>query len=101
MSGIFNRIKKWFSSKDDSISTTESGVMLIKLLTAVDKTEEIEYDCSEVYNLIDQYAEMIQNGENADELMPLVKHHLEMCIACKEEFESLMRILENSPLETN
>ncbi len=73
--------------------------MLKKLLMAIEKTQEVEYDCSEVYQLLDQYAEMVNNGEDATQLMPLVEHHLEMCPDCREEYDALMRVLEDQPAE--
>jgi hypothetical protein len=61
---------------------------------AITRPEELS--CEEAYNLIDQYADLLQNGEDAASLLPLVEHHLEMCIDCKEEFEALMRALRAS-----
>ena len=72
--------------------------MLESVITAVANTQEVEYDCGEVYQLLDQYVEMVNRGEDASELMPLVKHHLDMCKDCHEEYAALMRVLENQPL---
>jgi hypothetical protein len=60
-------------------------------------TREEEYSCDEVLALMDQFAEMVIQGEDAARLMPLVQHHLEMCGDCREEFEALLRILRSSP----
>ena len=70
--------------------------MLQNLLGAVENTQEIEYDCEEVFQLLDQYAEMVERGEDAAAMMTLVEHHLKMCLGCREEYEALMRILEAS-----
>jgi hypothetical protein len=66
------------------------------LLKKLEITHAEELSCEEAYDLIDQYAELLQNGEEAARLLPLVEHHLEMCFDCKEEFEALMRALRAS-----
>ena len=68
-----------------------------KLIQMLEKTQEIEYSCDEVYNILDQYTELVYQSENAQELMPLVEHHIEICPDCREEFEALLRVLQASP----
>ena len=64
------------------------------LMGMVEKTQEIEIDCGEVYRLLDQYTEMVVRGEDPGQLMPLVKQHLDMCMDCREEYEVLLKMLE-------
>lgn len=64
--------------------------MLIKIV----RTREKELDCGEVYQVLDEFAEAVTRGEDLTELLPMVKHHLEICRDCGEEFEALLRILE-------
>jgi len=68
-----------------------------KLMQMVDKTQEIELSCDDVYQILDQYTELVYQDENSQELMPLVEHHIEICPDCREEFEALLRILQASP----
>jgi hypothetical protein len=70
---------------------------LQKMVDMLAHTREEEYSCDEVLALMDQFAEMVIQGEDAARLMPLVQHHLEMCGDCREEFEALLRILRSSP----
>ena len=71
------------------------GIEMVKgLMEMVEKTQETEIDCGEVYRLLDQYTEMVMRGEDPGELMPLVKQHLDMCMDCREEYEVLLKILE-------
>lgn len=65
-----------------------------ELLLMLDHTEEIEYTCDDAHEVLDLYAEMVQRGEDATALMPLVKRHLELCSNCREEFEALLAALE-------
>jgi hypothetical protein len=47
-----------------------------------------------VFELLDQYTEMIMRGEDVEKMLPMVHYHLKMCSDCTEEFEALKRILE-------
>lgn len=95
---IFDFLNRWFRKKEpksgpESAMTPEAIKGLLKKL---ELTRSEELSCGEAYDLIDQYAELVQKGEDAARLLPLVEHHLEMCMDCKEEFEALMRALRAS-----
>lgn len=68
-----------------------------KLIKMVGNTQEVEFSCEDVYQILDQYTELVYRGEDSTQIMPLVEHHIEICPDCREEFESLLRILEASP----
>lgn len=70
--------------------------MMEKLATMLDQTEPVEMSCDEVFALLDQFAELAARGEDVAKLMPLVKQHLEMCADCREEYQVLATILDNS-----
>jgi hypothetical protein len=65
-----------------------------KMLMMIEKTQDEELSCDEVFELLDVYAEKAARGEDVGDLFPLVEHHLEMCPDCREEYEAVMRILE-------
>jgi len=69
-----------------------------KLLKMIENTKEVEFSCDDVYHLLDQYSEAVVQGKNAEELMPLVEHHIDICPDCREEFEALLRVLQASPV---
>jgi len=68
------------------------------MIHMVDATAEIEIACEEAYRLLDQYADMVLRGEDPAALMPRVKHHLEMCMDCREEFEVLLEALRETTI---
>ena len=72
----------------------ENAAMTVNFLEMLEMTEEQELTCDEVHELIDQYVELKQRGENVEEIMPLVKHHLDICRDCFEEYEALLAALE-------
>ncbi len=69
--------------------------LIPKVITSLENTNIEEYTCDQVYDLLDQFAELIHRQEDAAGLMPLVQHHLEMCGDCREEFDALLRILQS------
>lgn len=63
----------------------------LELLARSDKQE---VSCDEVFVVLDQFAEAMQRGENVLLFMPLIKQHLDVCPACREEYETLLRVLQ-------
>jgi len=64
------------------------------MLALVQATREQELDCEEAYALMDEFAERVKRGDNAADLVPLVQHHLDLCPGCKEEYEALLRMMD-------
>ena len=71
------------------------------VLRSVSITEEDEISCDDVFNLLDQFAEMIKRGEDAAQFMPLVQKHLDMCPDCRDEYESLAIMIDISSENDN
>jgi hypothetical protein len=65
-----------------------------ELLEQLAKTEHQEASCDEVFEVLDIYAEAVAQGEDPQQLLPLVKKHFELCHCCKEEYEALLSILK-------
>jgi hypothetical protein len=68
-------------------------VSLAELSFLADATEAM-LTCNQVFQLIDQYAERAERGEDVTHLMPLVAAHLDMCPDCREHYEALERVLQ-------
>jgi hypothetical protein len=68
-------------------------VRIKAMINMVDATTDVEIACEEVYRLLDEYADMMLRGEDPGRLLPQVKHHLELCMDCREEFEMLLAAL--------
>ena len=67
---------------------------LAKILQALNSTHEVEIGCEDCFEEIDQFVEMLQGGQDPEQVMPLVKHHLDVCKCCHEEFDALVVALE-------
>jgi hypothetical protein len=93
-----DKISKWLRSIWKRTSQQETSEQLIqKLMDMLQRTRSDEISCDYVYAFLDQYTEMVSRGEDAAHLMPLIKHHLDMCQDCQEEYTVLLQILEASP----
>lgn len=88
---MLKRLKKWFRPKQ--VKFEEDSALTVQLLHMLDITHDDELSCGEVHELLDQYVELKLRGEDVDALMPLMKHHLEMCRECFEEYEALLAAL--------
>lgn len=65
------------------------------LLDAILNTQEQELTCGECFELIDQYVELLQSGQDSRALLPAVAHHLAYCHDCDEECQALVAMLES------
>ena len=70
--------------------------LVTNLMHRLTKTHEEELSCDEVFALVDEYAEASQRGEDVVSLKPLIRHHLDMCRECDEEYQALLRVLEGA-----
>ncbi|MBI5838975.1 MAG: hypothetical protein HZB19_02625 [Chloroflexi bacterium] len=66
-----------------------------KMLMMLSNTKDVELTCDEVFALLDQFVELAAQGEDVAQLMPLVKHHLDMCEDCRDEYKVLESIVQN------
>ena len=67
---------------------------LKSMVEMIDHTQEQEIACDEAFHLLDEFTDAVLRGEDTAELMPLVKHHLAMCMDCREEYEVLLKSLK-------
>lgn len=84
---------KLFKRRPKTAQVPEQTSMKM-LLRSIAMTEEQELSCDEVYALVDQFAEIVKRGEDGSLLMPLVQKHLNMCPDCREEYEALLKMME-------
>jgi len=87
------KLFKLFTHRKQTVQDPEQASIQV-LLRSVAMTDEQELSCDEVYALVDQFAEMIKRGEDGSGLMPMVQKHLNMCPDCREEYEALLKMME-------
>jgi uncharacterized protein YdiU (UPF0061 family) len=86
------RLKDWLKQlgRGKSTETELSDATLLDLIRYLEKNE---LDCEQVFDTLDQYAEIEVRREDAARLMPLVREHLDMCSHCCDEYEALLDVL--------
>ncbi len=92
-------MSRWFRHLFRPAKTELSDELVQKLMRFLQKKHEGEYDCSDVYALVDQYADVQIKDEDAAKLMPLIREHMDTCRDCTEQYEALLAILEKSASE--
>jgi hypothetical protein len=63
---------------------------LKRMVRGIITTRPDEIGCDECFEQVDRFAEMMLDGKDAAEALPLVQEHLERCDNCREEFEALL-----------
>ncbi|HZN88310.1 MAG TPA: hypothetical protein VFB44_05020 [Thermoleophilaceae bacterium] len=61
---------------------------------------EPELLCEECFERLDEYVELEVKGEQADELIPGMRAHLEGCPACREDHDSLRELVRRERAQT-
>ena len=78
--------------------SNEAVLGFLRVLETVD-TEEIS--CDELYGKLDQYVELEVDKKDAAHIMPLMREHLDVCPECCEEYETLLRVVEETESKQN
>ena len=79
------------SPKQESPVTSPADPEMIKqIVRGIVSTRSDEIGCSECFDQVDRFAEMVLDGKDAAEALPLVEDHLRRCDDCREEFEALL-----------
>lgn len=67
---------------------------LKRVLSMVKNTLPLEIDCEQCQSKMEIFAEEKLKGVSPGEATQLVKEHIERCMDCREEFESLLLSLK-------
>jgi hypothetical protein len=101
MNRLIDQIRQWMQGTPPPESPESAPVLdeaaVGRLVEALCLTRDEEYDCAQVYALLDEYAEHLVSDRDAAQLMPLVAHHLCLCGDCRGEHEALLRALREEP----
>jgi len=93
MSGFIERLRHWLGL-GRRFPSRLSPMAAVQIGRELESTREAEFDCEQVYQLMDQVAEAVRQGQNGASWMPLIQAHLEKCSDCRKEFEALLAVLQ-------
>jgi hypothetical protein len=77
----------------------------VELIASVLRTRDDEIVCSEFFESLPRYVELVagdeasplESGATAQPLMPQVAHHIAQCAECAEEYEMLLEMMRAAP----
>lgn len=75
-----------------------TGMAPDRLLRRLLGPADPEVSCDECFEQLDRFVELELSGADADAALPGMRGHLQGCPACREEHESLVALLNDSPL---
>jgi hypothetical protein len=93
MWNFFQSFRRWFRRDGHNSPNGQMAMSVPKIIHLLAATQPDELTCDEVLRLMGACAEAELRGENHAQLVPLFERHIEMCADCREEFETLLRIL--------
>jgi len=93
MTGLLDRLRHWLGLGRRTPSRL-SPAGAARIGRELESTQEIEFDCEQVYQLLDQFAEAVRHGQNGAPWVPLIRAHLDKCSDCRKEFEALLAVLQ-------
>ncbi len=91
---IIQKIKKSFDHHEHHEELPKEAVL--GFLQVLEHVQEEGCSCDEVFSKIDEYVEREVDKRDAQDLMPLIREHLDLCPECCEEYEALLDILEKT-----
>jgi hypothetical protein len=72
--------------------SNEAVLGFLRLLEEDAQKENVS--CAEIYEKLDEYVECEMNCKDAAHIMPLIRHHLDVCSECCDEYEALLDVVE-------
>ena len=57
-------------------------------------TEEDELDCLECFEILDQYVDLLDAGQEPSKVLPKLEHHLSVCHCCHAELNGILIALK-------
>ena len=64
-----------------------------KLVETSLQTDEDEISCLECMEILDQYVDLLDAGQNPSEVLPELEHHLCVCHCCHSELDGILTAL--------
>ncbi|MBV6450997.1 MAG: hypothetical protein MHPDNHAH_01724 [Anaerolineales bacterium] len=69
---------------------------VLGFLRVLEEVRATDLTCDEIYSKLDEYVERQADRHDAAELMPLIREHLDLCPECCEEYEALLKVIEEA-----
>jgi hypothetical protein len=78
------------------LQTEMPNEVVLGFLRVLEEVRAEDLDCDEIFSKLDEYVERQANKKDAAQLMPLIREHLDICPECSEEYEALLKVIEEA-----
>jgi hypothetical protein len=96
LGSFFKKFNIRLNREQGSVSTDKEMPSPEQIVDMIATTTDDEIDCDQAFELMHQYADLVDSGQDAGALLPAVKKHIENCKDCREELEALLRAIQSS-----
>jgi hypothetical protein len=91
---IIKRIRHSLGLQKELPQETVLGIMRV-----LESMPDEEITCEDLYTRLDEYVEREVDQNDAAQIMPVIREHLDLCPGCCEEYEALLDVLSKAPRE--
>ncbi len=88
---LIQRIRASLGAKQEMSNEATLG-----FLRVLEEIRAEELTCDEIFSKLDEYVERQAGKHDAAHLMPLIREHLDICNECLEEYEALLKVVEEA-----
>lgn len=88
---LISRIRTSLGLKKELPNEAVLGFMRV-----LENSPEDELSCDEIFSRLDEYVERQVGKNDAADLMPFIREHLDTCPDCCEEYETLLQVIEDT-----
>ena len=91
-------IQSLLQALKDKLSPREplQDEVVVRFFKLLEQIREEDMSCDDMYRQLDEFVEEEVKSKDAAKLMPLIQEHIDFCSDCDDEYQALLRVLENT-----
>jgi hypothetical protein len=70
--------------------------VVVRFFKLLEQIREEDMSCDDMYRQLDEFVEEEVKSKDAAKIMPLIQEHIDFCSDCDDEYQALLRVLENT-----
>jgi hypothetical protein len=91
-------IQSLLQALKDKLSPREplQDEVVVRFFKLLEQIREEDMSCDDMYRQLDEFVEEEVKSKDAAKIMPLIQEHIDFCSDCDDEYQALLRVLENT-----
>lgn len=91
-------IQSLLQALKDKLSPREplQDEVVVRFFKLLEQIREEDMSCDDMYRQLDEFVEEEVKSKDAAKIMPLIQEHIDFCSDCEDEYQALLRVLENT-----